>query len=328
MINKATLNSYKEQLKVYFLRFMATPASPAPLAVLRMGVAGVMLLLTIMISGSILDLYGQHGIVEWSTLDPGDGPSIVSWGRPQISWLVQLLGPLGVSSAACVKGVFYTHALSLAFLLIGFRTRTSAIIAFATQVLLSNSGDATIYGVDQFARVALFYCTWMPVGAAFSVDNLLSGKKLTASIAARVGLRVLQLQMAIMYLASGIEKASGEQWWNGEVIWRAVNLPELAQFDMTWLANHPWLALMIGLGSLVLELGYILLVWNRYTRLPVVLAAISMHIGIGILMGLHSFSALMIVLNVSAFLVAATPKENALSVAAEQSLPKPLPQSC
>jgi hypothetical protein len=257
------------------------------LAVFRIGVAAVLLVQAFMLTGSLLDLYGNLGVVQWR-ISEGVGSSPI----PRIGWLESVLGPYGVSDVACVRGVFLLYITSLACLLIGWQTRVAAVLAWLTHLAMNVSGNAGIYGVDQFANIALFYCVWMPVGQALSADQMGKPRKKEASPGARLALRVLQLHLCIVYLSSGIEKASGAQWWNGEAIWRALMRPDLSIFNITWLASVPWVAKLAAWGTLAVELGYAILVWPRWTRKPMALATIGMHAGIAVTLGLVSFSAL------------------------------------
>ena len=286
-----------------FRDFWLKPASPKPLAAFRIGVAAVLLFQAMSLMGSVSELYGENALISWSALRISGAFPMAVQGPFHLESLSSLLAPLGIDTFSCVHAVFFVYVAALVGLLLGFRTRLVAIIAFATHLLLTNSSQATIYGVDQFARIALFYCLWMPIGAAISWDSWMKAAKSKDSVSARVGVRVIQLHLAIMYLATGLHKASGHQWWDGEAIWRAVTLPELAQFDMTWLAGIPWLPLLVGWGTLALECGYCLLVWHRQTRFVAVASIISMHVGIATMMGLTSFAFLMIALNVAAFMV-------------------------
>ena len=52
------------------VRFFTAPASPAPLAALRIGVSTVLLLQGIAVWGSLLDLLGSQGVVQWSVIEP------------------------------------------------------------------------------------------------------------------------------------------------------------------------------------------------------------------------------------------------------------------
>jgi hypothetical protein len=289
------------------LEFFTAPASPRPLATLRIGIAAVLLLQALSIAGSIHELFGDRAIVQWSTLR-GDAAGMGYHPLvPRVSDAAELLAPLEVSPAACVRGLYLTYVFALGCLLIGWRSRISAGFAWLSHLMLCASGYMTIYGVDQFANIALFYCLWMPVGAALSCDISAGRASDAPSIPARIGLRVLQVHLCLVYLTSGIEKAKFSQWWNGDAIWRSVNLPEMAQFDMTWLAYVPWLAVLLGWGTLAIELGYAFLIWPRRTRKWTVLATLSLHAGVAVTLGLYSFSAVMCALTVAAFLVSTDP---------------------
>jgi hypothetical protein len=52
---------------------------------------------------------------------------------------------------------------------------------------------------------------------------------------------------------------------------------------------------------MLIELGYPVFIWPRRTRPVWVAATAALHLGIGVLMGLWLFSAVMIVMTVAAF---------------------------
>src|SRR5262249_55307664 len=151
---------------------------------------------------------------------------------------------------------------------------------------------------------ALFYSALFPAGHALSLDRWLGRVSGGPSADPRLGLRLLQLHLCVVYLASGLEKATGEQRRDREAGGRRVMRPDFAVFDMAWLAEWPWVAMLACWGTLVIEIGYAVLVWPRWTRRAMALATVSLHLGIGVVMGLWAFAALMIALNVAAFLVA------------------------
>jgi hypothetical protein len=278
--------------------FVAAPASPRPLAVLRIGLALVLLAQALAVAGSLPALYGPHGLAYWEVTE-----STVPAGVPRVGWLADAPAPLGVDADTALRLTFLAYVAGLVYLLLGWRTRPAAAVAWLTHVALNAAGSATTYGVDQIADIALFYCVWMPVGEAVSVDRWLGRALGTPAPAARVALRVLQIHLCIIYLASGLEKASGTDWWTGEAMWRALVVPDPGRLDFAWLADVPWLAVLACWATLVIEIGYIIMVWPGQTRKLWVLATVGLHVGIGLLMGLVSFAALMIVLNGAAFLV-------------------------
>ncbi|WP_437720290.1 HTTM domain-containing protein [Sorangium sp. So ce861] len=287
-------------------RFALAPASAEPLAALRIGLATVLLVQAALVAPALFELYGPAGILQ--------GPLREAFAQielPGIGWLAGRLGPLGIGETSLLGGVGAVYALSVASLLCGFWTRTSALLAWVTHRMLMVTADATVYGADLFANIFLFYLVWLPSGAALSVDRRLRSPSRAAAAptpAARLGLRVVQLHLCIAYLASGLEKASGASWWNGEAIWRSVMLPEYRQLDFSWLAWHPWIAQAAGWAVLGVEIGYAFLIWPRLTRRAVIVATALLHLGIAAFMGLGVFGAIMPVFTLAAFGVPADPR--------------------
>ena len=277
-------------------RFLACTASPAPFVILRIGIALCLLAKAWAEYPSLLDLYGNRGIVQWQVSDAAGE----RWA-PRIGVLADVVRDHGIDENRCVFLVFGVQVFSLLALLVGWQSRVAAALAWLSHLMLLNSGLLTAYGVDEFANIALFYCLVMPVGAAASVDALLDTRFRRQSDCSGPFLRLLQFHVCIVYLAAGLSKARGEQWWNGEAIWRAVMQPEYCSFDMAWLASVPWVARSAGWGTLLVEIGYAAFIWPRRTRPVWLLATVGMHLGIGVFMGLWLFSAVMIVLNISAF---------------------------
>jgi hypothetical protein len=289
-----------------WVRFVAAPASPRPLACLRIGLAAVLLAQGAALLGNLNELFGSDGLIRWSVSDATLAP-----GVPRLAWAAQAAQALGADEASVVRLLFATYLGAVACLLVGWRSRVSALIAWFVHLLFMAGGNLSIYGVDQFANVFLFYCVWMPVGACWSLDATPDSS--APSCAARLSLRVIQIHLCVVYFTSGLEKASGSQWYDGEAIWRSMMRTDLGQFDCGWLAWLPWLAQALSVGTLVVEVGYAAFVWPRRTRRLWALATISLHLGIAIALGLVSFAAVMIVLNLSAFVIdpePATPVEN------------------
>ena len=280
-------------------RFIAEPASARPLAAMRIGLAAVLLFQAASIAPHLFVFFGSRGIVQAPISN-----AIVAGSLPRVAYVADLLAPLVHDERVVLLGCFGLYLLALHLLLIGWKTRIVAIVAWLLQLSLKTSGTASAYGVFEFATIGLFYCVLMPVSEAMSVDagSLRADR---SSAAARLGLRVVQIHLCIVYLTSGIEKIRGEQWRNGEAIWRAVLRPRFQSMDLSWLAFYPTLPLLACWGTLAVELGYAFFIWPQRTRRITVLSAMAMHAGIAAVLGLWSFSGVMIALNVAAFLVPA-----------------------
>jgi hypothetical protein len=284
-------------------RFFTEPARPHPLGFFRLGVSALAVAQVLLLWPVLLQLYGNFGFIQWAVVE-----AEADLWLPSIGKLALALHPYGVSSAACVYGVFVLYLLSLVGLLAGWRTRLCGVCAWLLHSLTVNSGISSLYGVDTMLHICLFYCAWMPVGDAFSADVRAGRRSSVPSFMANLSLRALQLHLCIIYLNTGLAKAAGEQWRNGEAVWRAVMQPQFAVFDMAWLADAPLVALLMCWSVVVVELGYPLLIWPRRTRALWVSATAALHLGIGLLMGLWMFSLMMVLMNLSAFGPALLPR--------------------
>ncbi len=281
-------------------RFALAPASAMPLAALRIGLASVLLLQAAMVGPALLELYGRSGILQGPLHDVLAGSDGV-----RIGWLIDRLAPLGVSEGPIVMGTGALYTLALVALLLGWRARAAAALAWLTHLTLMMTADSTNYGADDYANIFLFYLIWMPSGAALSLDRRLGRVPVDPPETTRLSLRVIQLHLCISYLASGLMKASGEQWWTGEAVWRSVMLPTYRQVDFSWFAQHTWFPMIAGWFVVLVEVGYAFLIWPRRSRRLWVAATLALHVGIAVFMGLVVFGALMAVLTIAAFGVSA-----------------------
>ena len=69
---------------------------------------------------------------------------------------------------------------------------------------------------------------------------------------------------------------------------------EFYENALRWLTQHRWLwEIVMTTGTwftLFVEIGFPFLVWYRRCRWPMLAAALTLHLGIGLLMGLMTFS--------------------------------------
>jgi hypothetical protein len=262
------------------------------------------------ISGDLLSLHGSRGIVPWELTSLLRDPWV-----PGLTTLARAFRPLGLSDHAAVSLLLSVHAGSLLSLALGFFPRLSALLSWALHLSLVTSGFASYYGVDRLASTFLFYLLVFPSACAWTFTPRPTSPRRAETIP--VGcLRVMQVHLCVIYLAAGLDKARGSPWWNGEAIWQAVSQPSFATFDLSWLSSHPWIPMLAGWATLVVELGYAVLIWPRRTRTLWFIAALGLHVGIGLFMGLVFFSSMMILLSGCLFLI---PEEVAEYSAAAKS---------
>src|SRR5437764_686089 len=84
-------------------------------------------------------------------------------------------------------------------LALGVHARLAAFLAWSLHLAIVTSGFTSYYGVDQLANTFLFYLVVFPS---------------TRPTVPVVCLRVMQVHLCVIYLAAGVDKAMGSQWWN------------------------------------------------------------------------------------------------------------------
>lgn len=284
--------------------FFFTPASALPLALFRIGLALVLIWQAILMRTSFLRFFAKNGFVQIEVSNQLSDPL-----APRLDWLVNPITALGINEHIVLYSLAGLYIASLLFLLGGLYTRWAAFFAWFLHWSFLSTGYSGAYGADMYSHFFLFYLLIVPSGHALSLDRVLGRVTGEPSYQARVGLRVLQLHMCISYLASGIEKASGAQWWNGEILWIALNTPGYSIGDFHWLAYAAILPMVGGWVVLAIEIFYCIMVWPKKTRLLWVIATCALHLGIAVFLKLPIFGVLMCVPTVALFGVSAEPSE-------------------
>ena len=285
------------------VRFLWSPASPLPFGVLRIGLGLLLLAQAIGVASHLTEQYGSLGLLQGRVVEQFT-PVFV----PRIGWVTAALAPLGLGEAVAIRAVFALHLAAATAFLLGWHSRAAAIGVWLTHLTLIGTAFGNTYGIDTFLRISLFYCLFAPVGGALSLDRRAGRTSGAPTAGARFALRVLQLELTLVYAATGLEKAVGEQWWNGEALWRAWMRADLGTIDFSWVASVPWVAKLGAWSTVVLETGYAIFIWIPRTRRPWALGILALHAGIALTMGLVGFGLIMMLLTACAWLVPAEPE--------------------
>jgi hypothetical protein len=272
------------------------PVSARPLAGLRVALPLLLLVHLVALSNDVLSLHGDRGIIPWELTDLLRDPWV-----PSLPTLARAFVPLGIGLHTAIILLLSGYAGSLLSLALGACPRLSAFLAWGLHLSLVTSGAASFYGVDQLANTFLFYLLVFPSGRAWTFASRPAPHRAETI---PVGcLRVMQFHLCAIYLAAGLDKAMGRQWWNGEAIWQIVSQPIFSTFDLSWLARPSWIPTLAGWSTLLVEIGYVFFIWPRRTRKLWGIATLGLHLGIGLFMGLVFFSSVMILLTVCLFLI-------------------------
>ena len=220
------------------------------------------------------------------------------------------------------------HALAIAVMVlftVGFCTRVTSVLTWIAVIGYVHRTNQILFGMDTMMNILLVYLMVGNSGAALSVDRLIARYRAARaslrrsgaidgptraflaqappSAGANLGIRLIQVHFCFIYLAAGLSKLQGAGWWNGTAFWDVMVNPEFTLMKFHWfedavraLASVKPLyygATAVGVWfTWGLEVAFPFLVWTR-ARPLMLWMAVTLHAGIGVLMGLNIFELLM-----------------------------------
>jgi hypothetical protein len=141
-----------------------------------------------------------------------------------------------------------------------------------------------IYGADGVLRIFLFYLIFMPTGRK-------------PGSAPAWPLRLMQIQIAFIYVLSGIAKADGSMWRDGTAVAVSLLSPNAALTDFSRLEALPGArAFLAGLTYLtwVWECAFPLLISWQPIRWATLAVGVAMHVGTLLTLNVPGFALVMI----------------------------------
>lgn len=152
------------------------------------------------------------------------------------------------------------------------------------------------FGADLMGVLFLFYMSFTQSCERLSVINLWRKKNqfLSSDLLSSGMIRLMQIQICVIYAYTGFEKLKGGSWWDGTALWSVLANPQITTMDFTFLRYMPWSLALFGFITILFEIYFpVLMFWKR-SRYLCLLVGFGMHFGIGLTMGLWSFSAIMV----------------------------------
>ncbi|MFJ4209774.1 sporulation-delaying protein SdpB family protein [Paenarthrobacter sp. NPDC089675] len=141
------------------------------------------------------------------------------------------------------------------------------------------------------------WCAWLPKQAEMLRSVPIASRSAGIRWAAWVGLRI---QVAYIYLDSGLSKIPQEDWLNGSAMYYFVRDPSFGGTGpigdaLRWItSSDPGVAFLTWVPLLV-EIAIALLIFGSHSKRKLALAlAAALHVGIILLIGLWSFGLIMI----------------------------------
>jgi hypothetical protein len=201
-----------------------------------------------------------------------------------------------VGSQAGVAMVFAIGCFAVALFTLGVFTRAATIVSWLFLLSLHHRNPYVTDGADDLARVLLLWSILVDLGARYSVDAWRSGRTITDVPA--LGARLMQAQVATLYLVTAILKLRGGGWLSGDGVFRTLQLDGYQRPLGAWLLGHPALCAMssrvVPFVELAIAGAAFCPLWPRITRSMCIVLGAGLQLGILCAMRVGMFTELML----------------------------------
>ncbi|MEM6351251.1 MAG: HTTM domain-containing protein [Cyanobacteria bacterium P01_D01_bin.14] len=255
------------------------------LALLRVGLALVLLVDTLRRFPDIGPLYSDQGVLPRSYLSN-------LWERGY--WSLH-----GLSGSAVVQGGLFAIALFFALqMLVGYRTRIAVIASWVLLVSVHNRNPLLTFAADDVFRAVLFWAMFLPLGARYSIDWALNTSAKPQPRRIFTGAVVaLTVQQCFIYMFSAVFKTTSADWWpDGSAVYYSLSFDQYATPLGSFLLNLGPLLAVFTFVTLVLEWLGPLLLWSpirtNQCRTLAVMVFIGLHLGFGATLRIGIFPVL------------------------------------
>jgi hypothetical protein len=229
----------------------------------------------------LFELFGKNGVAPRQPADP------YAWGLFEY-WSSDRALLIG-----CIALVVAAIAMT-----VGWHSRLAALVVFVLILSFQHRNPAVFNSGDVVVRIEALILALSPCGAALSLDQRRRTSTFwSAQLHAPWTVRLLQIQLSVIYLGSVRSKMSGDTWPRGTAVSYALRLEDMLILHTPhWVTANALLMNVATWGTLTLELALGILVWNGRIRPWALAAGVLMHIGIMLTMNVGFFTPAMFVL--------------------------------
>lgn len=178
---------------------------------------------------------------------------------------------------------------------VGCHTRICGWLTWLALVSIWHRNSLLLDGDDAILRMMLLYLNCSRCGRVWSIDAI--GKR-WESVGPIWPLRLMQVQMALIYCVSGWVKFHSRQWLDGSILQWILAHPQYSRWDLIpWFEAHELLFVLALLSHFIRywELLFPLLLCHWRSRALCLCIGALFHIGLLAFMHLRLFAVVMLV---------------------------------
>jgi hypothetical protein len=268
-------------------RFFFEPQTARVLGLYRIAIGVLTIYAFLLFAKDASAFFSDRGVLRVETLERVNS-------REWHTLLGYVRSPLGVKLAL---GALF---LAAAAFTVGVQTRVSSVVLFILVTSFHERNNLVLNSGDTLLRTMLFLFMFAPAGAALSIDSLRRRLRAPAGTVAGPVLvapwaqRMMQLQVAIVYITTAYAKTRGELYHQGSAMYYVFGIVDFNVRGIENLMNYPVLYSALTFGTLFVEVSIPFLIWFRATRPYAVVLGVLLHLWIMVCMILPVFGILMV----------------------------------
>ena len=209
------------------------------------------------------------------------------------------------SSPSGTRLLFAVYLGSLLSLTVGFFSRLSAFGALILACSFNHRLAEMMNGGDYLFCNGFYFLILSPCGAVWSIDRALRDRLFRRVPSAEPmmippwSVRLMQIQVAVMYLFTGLTKlgdvrivdgwATGD-WVDGTALYWVMNDVAVTRWSYAQLPVPMVVCRLMSWVTLIFEIGFGAFILVRPLRVPVLLLGVALHLGILVSMEIGWFS--------------------------------------
>jgi hypothetical protein len=261
--------------------FWFRPEPAYTLGLVRVAFGGLSVVWALVLLPDLIDLFGERGAMRLPPPLPYQWGLFEIWSSDQalvIGWALLLVSAIAMT--------------------IGWHSRVASLMVFVLIVSFLQRDPDIFNGGDVVIRVEALFLALSSGGAALSLDQRRrTGSFWSAQSRAPWPVRLMQIQLSLIYLFTVQVKLEGTTWLNGTAVSYSLQNKEYRLLPVPqWIVTNPVLTNVATWGTLAIELAIGILVWNRRLRPWVLGAGVVLHLSISTTLAVGLFSVAMFVL--------------------------------
>jgi hypothetical protein len=267
-------------------RFFFAPAPVEGIAIFRFVWCSLLLLALFFDLSNAADFYGPHALLSMETVKS-------QFNYPHLN-LFYFMG----HDLSTVYFMMVVYGLALFSAMIGFQTRLSLFVSMVCMMSFHHRNIWLLSSAEVLMRIVMILLVCSPAGNALSIDSMIARYKknpLPREWAPWV-LRLIQIQLSVVYLWTVWHKLKGDLWVDGTAIYYATRLQNMTNFPVPILLDNIFLIKIMTWSALALEFSLGTLVWFKEFRKPLIAMGLFFHLGIEYMMSIPFFELIMMAL--------------------------------